>query len=149
MRRWTLLPILIAVGAAGAALPSPAQAADVPAAAVQFNRDILPILSDNCFPCHGPDQAKRKADLRLDFPETAFADRGGYRVIVPGDSSKSMLFTRITSEDKKQRMPPARSGRMLTPAQIELVRRWIEQGAQWQKHWSLIPPQRPALPETH
>src|SRR5215510_9760396 len=119
----TLFLIAPPLGAAGPASPP-----------VEFNRDIRPILSDACFHCHGPDKAKRKADLRLDTEEGAFADRGGYHALVPGKPDASELLRRITAKDEAERMPPARSGRQLTPAQIDLVRRWIEQGARWQKH---------------
>jgi hypothetical protein len=107
---------------------------------VVFNRDVRPVLSDTCFPCHGPDPGKRKAGLRLDTAD------GGRRTVVPGKPAESELFRRITAADEKERMPPAKSGRRLTPAQVELLRRWIEQGAAWQPHWAYLPPQRPALP---
>ncbi len=113
---------------------------------VEFNRDIRPILSDTCFHCHGPDKAKRKANLRLDTEEGARADLGGYHALVPGDAAKSELLQRLIAKDEKERMPPKQLGRPLTDRQIQLVRRWIEQGAKWQKHWSFIPPQRVAPP---
>jgi hypothetical protein len=113
---------------------------------VEFNRDIRPILSDNCFACHGPDKNQRKADLRLDTEEGAFADRGGYQVLVPGKLDQSVLFERVTDENVKTRMPPAKFGKQLTPRQTDLIRRWIEQGAKWQKHWSLLAARRPELP---
>ncbi len=84
--------------------------------------------------------------MRLDTQAGAFADRGGYRVIQPGQAAQSELFQRISAADAKVRMPPASTGRRLSPREIELVRRWIDGGAQWQAHWSLLPPQRPALP---
>ncbi len=124
-----------------------APAAEPPAQTVEFNRDIRPILADKCFYCHGPDQGRRKAKLRLDTQAGAFADRAGRPAIVPGDLAKSELFRRITAEDEEERMPPIASGRKLTPQQIRLLRRWIKQGAKWQKHWSFIPLVRPALPE--
>jgi hypothetical protein len=125
-----------------------ALAGDDPGAArVEFNRDIRPILSDACFRCHGPDRAKRKADLRLDLEEGAFADRDGERPIVPGDPDRSELYQRISSADAEEHMPPLGADRQLSPREVALVRRWIEQGARWQKHWSLIPPRRPSLPE--
>jgi hypothetical protein len=114
---------------------------------IEFNRDIRPILSDICFPCHGPDKATRVINLRFDTEAGALADLGGRHAIVPGDLARSEMYQRITAKDEAIRMPPARSGRKLTDIQIDLIRRWIEQGAKWQKHWSFIAPQRPALPE--
>src|SRR5207302_8063460 len=119
------------------------------APAVEFNRDIRLILSDNCFACHGPDKNQRKADLRVDTEEGTFADRGGYHVIVPGKPEQSELYRRITSTDDSLRMPKPKFGKELSKRQIELIRVWIEQGAKWQKHWSLIPPQRPGLPSVN
>jgi hypothetical protein len=107
---------------------------------VEFNHDIRPILSDICFKCHGPDQARRKADLRLDTEE------GSRHVLTPGKAAQSELYRRISATDDSERMPPPSSGRKLTAQQVELIRRWIEQGAKWQKHWSLIPPARSPLP---
>src|SRR5262249_54102483 len=112
---------------------------------VQFNRDIRPILSDNCFQCHGPDKANRKAGLRLDTEEGAFGDRGGYHAVVAGKPEQSELGRRLTAGGK-ERMPPASSGHKVNDRQVELIRQWIAQGAKWQKHWSLIAPERPALP---
>jgi hypothetical protein len=125
---------------------SPATAADDIPQTILFNRDIRPILSDHCFLCHGPDKTQRKARLRLDLEESAMADRGGYHAVLPGQPEKSEVILRITERDAKRRMPPVSTGRKLTPRQVELLRRWIAQGANWQKHWSLIPPQRPGLP---
>jgi hypothetical protein len=123
-----------------------AVAAEPLPAVLLFNRDIRPILSDNCFSCHGPDKARRKADLRLDTEAGAFADLGGSRAIVPGNPDKSELLRRVAADSGRERMPPAQSGRRLTERQIQLLRRWIEQGAKWQAHWSLISPKRPSLP---
>ncbi|MEO2046127.1 MAG: PSD1 and planctomycete cytochrome C domain-containing protein, partial [Pirellulales bacterium] len=95
-----------------------------------------------CYHCHGPDAENRQADLRLDTREGALADLGGYAALVPGNSQQSELWTRMLSNDADERMPPADSGKQLKPEQIELVRRWIEQGADWSVHWSLEPPQR-------
>ena len=117
------------------------------AQAVEFNRDIRPILSDTCFTCHGPDAANRKTKLRFDTEAGAFADLGGYRAIVPGDLAKSEMYRRISAKDEAVRMPPVYSGRKLTERQIELIRLWIEQGAKWQRHWSFILPQRPSPPQ--
>jgi len=109
---------------------------------VRFDRDVRPILSENCFECHGPDAAKRKADLRLDTGEL------GQAVVVAGKPGESELFRRITHADPTERMPPQESGRMLTPANIETLRGWIEQGGEWGKHWAFIPPKRPVVPAT-
>jgi len=123
---------------------TPPQAA---AKKVDFNRDIRPILSDTCFKCHGPDAQQRMANLRLDETEGLFVDRGGYRIIVPGDAVKSKLYEKISSTDDAVRMPPVYSGRTLTPKQIELFKEWIDQGAKWDTLWSFVPPKRPAVPE--
>ena len=114
--------------------------------AIEFSRDIRPIFSDNCFTCHGPDVKMRQADLRLDIPKGPFEERNGYRIITPGESSKSRLFQRISSQDEAVRMPPAWSGRALTKEQIERIRQWIDRGAKWEMHWSFIAPQLPPLP---
>src|SRR5262245_57652978 len=95
---------------------------------IDFDRDVRPILSDNCFKCHGPDSAKRKAGLRLDTREGATADHDGHRAITPGNLGQSELNRRIVSDDSEERMPPAASGKSLTKTQIEVLRRWIEQG---------------------
>ncbi len=107
---------------------------------VLFNRDVRPILSDNCFECHGPDSAKRKADLRLD------TGAPGQAIITAGKTSGSELFKRITHADPEERMPPVDSGRVLAPGDIETLRTWILQGAKWAKHWAFIPPSQPAIP---
>ncbi len=119
---------------------SSAAAGESVPASVEFNRDIRPILSDHCYPCHGPDAARRKADLRLDTEAGALADLGGRQAVVPGEPAKSELFRRITASDSAERMPPAKFGRRLTEQHIQLLRRWIEQGAKWQPHWSLLVP---------
>ncbi|MCH7726050.1 MAG: PSD1 domain-containing protein [Planctomycetes bacterium] len=110
---------------------------------VQFNRDIRPILAENCFQCHGPDSGTREAELRLDKKDGLFAklDGGGVAVAAK-DLKHSELYQRITSADQDERMPPADSGKQLSKEQIDLVRRWIEQGAAWQGHWAFIPPKQ-------
>ena len=110
-------------------------------AAIDFNRDIRPILSDNCFTCHGPDEKRRMANLRLDQKEG-----GAFRVITPGDSSHSKLYERISTEKKAMRMPPA-SATSLTPKQIAVFKEWIDGGAKWDAHWAYIPPVRQELPQ--
>lgn len=127
----------------GALLAGTASAAE----AVSFNRDIRPILSDACFTCHGPDTSKLQAGLRLDQREAAIAQaESGAKAIVPGDSVASELLRRVTSDDDSIRMPPPETGKRLTPQQIDLLRRWIDQNAEYQSHWAFIPPQRPELP---
>ncbi|MCA9217036.1 MAG: DUF1549 domain-containing protein, partial [Planctomycetales bacterium] len=121
-----------------------AQADDV----VQFGRDVRPIFSDSCFQCHGPDRDAREADLRLDRRESVLAERDDGQLIVPRQPDSSELIRRLTASDPDERMPPADSQRQLTKEQIDLVRRWIEQGASWQEHWSFVSPQRPTPPKT-
>ena len=113
----------------------PVRAADPP---VDFARDVLPILSDNCFHCHGPDEKARKAKLRLDTKEGAFRVRDGEAVIVPGKSAESELVRRITADDPDEVMPPPKSNRKLTPQQIETLKRWVDQGAKWGQHWAFV-----------
>ncbi|MFN7565154.1 MAG: PSD1 and planctomycete cytochrome C domain-containing protein, partial [Prosthecobacter sp.] len=109
-----------------------------------FNRDIRPILSENCFACHGFDPKHREGDLRLDTFEGATEDRDGARGIVPGDLSKSDAWQRIISEDKDEVMPPPKSHKPpLTAKQRETIKAWIEQGAKYEAHWAFIPPQKP------
>ena len=116
---------------------------------VEFNRDIRPILSDKCFACHGPDASNRKTKLRFDIESSAKAElKSGVFAIVPGDPEKSELIRRITAGNTTLRMPPAYAGReKLIDSEIDLMRRWIGQGAHWQPFWSFIPPRRPAPPD--
>jgi len=116
---------------------------------VDFNRDVRPVLSDVCFHCHGPDEQQRKADLRLDLSDDLFSDRGSGRVLVAGTPESSQLYRRIMSEDPSEVMPPPESGRSLTSTQKEMLRRWIEQGASFQQHWSFQAPVSPILPAVH
>jgi mono/diheme cytochrome c family protein len=143
--RWALLAGVLALG------PGYAQEPVKSAALVDkvlFNRDVRPILSDNCFKCHGPDAKANKSGLRLDSREEALkplADGG--RAIVPGKPAESELYQRITTKEKADVMPPPKSNKKLTPAQIDTLRRWIEQGAEYQGHWAFVAPQRPPLPK--
>ena len=113
--------------------------------AVEFNRDIRPILSDKCYACHGPDENKRLTKLRFDTEEGALADLGGRFAIVPGSPGQSGIVSRITTDIEAQRMPPVYSGKELTEHEVDLLRRWVSQGAKWQRHWAFIPPRRPEL----
>jgi hypothetical protein len=113
---------------------------------LQFNRDIRPILSDKCFSCHGLDTKHRKAELRLDTPEGALADHKGTRAIVPGDINKSALWARITAKDEADVMPPPDAHKPTTPAERETLKKWIEQGAKYQKLWSFEPLHEPKVP---
>ena len=116
---------------------------------VDFGRDIGPILAANCFDCHGPDEEQRQADLRLDTPEgiTATLESQGFAV-VPGDPVASKLIQMITSQDPDVRMPPEGSEKTLTQQEIDLLTRWVEQGAEWKKHWAFEPIRREEVPQT-
>ncbi|MEE2641043.1 MAG: PSD1 and planctomycete cytochrome C domain-containing protein [Planctomycetota bacterium] len=112
-----------------------------------FNREILPLLSENCFACHGPDENVREAGLRLDLEESALEKlESGNRAIVAGQSSRSELITRIFSEDEDLLMPPPDSGKNLSPAEKEKIRKWVDQGAAWSRHWAFVPPNKPEIP---
>lgn len=118
------------------------------AESISFNRDIRQVLSNNCFKCHGPDEEIRKNAPRLDLQETATAaNDDGVAPIVPGDPSVSEAYVRITSDDPNKMMPPPDSGKALTEDEMELIRRWIESGAEYETHWSYTAPVRPAIPE--
>ncbi|TDJ74582.1 MAG: DUF1553 domain-containing protein [Planctomycetota bacterium] len=141
-------------GAAGLPPASPERIAEALAALddaggpVDFNRDVRPILAANCFQCHGHDPEHRKAGLRLDTYEGAFAEGdGATALIVPGDAARSILVHRILAADEDDRMPPADSGRELDERERGLLVRWIVDGAKWEEHWSFIAPEVPPLPE--
>jgi len=127
-----------------ALLPLSAAAAQGPGgtANIEFNRDIRPILSENCFYCHGQDPNHRKADLRLDVRAEALKGKA----FVPGKPDESELVKRVFTADHDDVMPPPKSNRTLTPAQKELLKRWVAEGAEYQAHWAYLAPQRPALP---
>src|SRR4051794_37726328 len=140
--RLRLAPVVIALLGVGvfASLAGPARGGDEDA--IEFNRDIRPILSENCFACHGPDSVARKAELRLDRREVA-VEMGA---IVPNDPEASELVARLETDDRSMRMPPRSSNKTLTQAQKDLLKRWIAAGAEYQPHWSFIAPERPAPP---
>lgn len=112
---------------------------------VDFAREVRPILSENCFHCHGPDEKARKGDLRLDRKEGALADLGGYAAVVPGKPKESELLARITSSDPDERMPPAKSKLALTEKEIATLKEWIASGASWEGHWAFEPVKRPEV----
>ena len=154
VRRW------IDTGAEWGSDVAAADAGGTPVAArtVDFAREVRPLLSENCFTCHGPDEQARQRGLRLDVQEGPFADRGefGGPVIIAGNAADSLLIHRITASDLSVRMPfrrglgtsvvPGRDEDTLTDAEVETLGLWIDQGAEWQSHWAFIPPERPALP---
>jgi Protein of unknown function (DUF1553)/Protein of unknown function (DUF1549)/Planctomycete cytochrome C len=109
---------------------------------VDFNRDVRPILSENCFRCHGPDEKQRKAKLRLDSRDGALA-----KVVVSNQPGKSEFVRRILAENNSERMPPADSGKKLSAAQIDVLKRWVEQGAEYKGHWAFVAPVRPEVPK--
>ena len=142
-----LLPVLSSVeGLAPAAAQDPARAV-APPGRVQFNRDVRPILSDFCFACHGPDPKSRKADLRLDVKDGVFGEyEKGKTAVVPGKLDRSEIWAKISSADTKELMPPPKSGKKLSKLQVETLKRWIEEGAAWQGHWSFEPLPSVAVP---
>ena len=148
MRRGRILALAAAALPFGLALTGTpratiqAQGAPAPVT-VSFNREILPILANNCFACHGPDEKKRETKFHFDTQEGMFAKRG---VIERGNAADSLLIEKITDPNPKDRMPPPESGHSLTARQIESLRRWIDEGAKWDTHWAFVSPTRPELP---
>ena len=148
--RGSVLALAAAGGAAAlaAAYPAGLAARSQPAPAVDFQRDVRPILADNCFSCHGPDESTRQAGLRLDTREGAFGARPRGAAVVPGDAEASLLRQRITQADERLRMPPpALSGKTLSAGEIDVLTRWIEDGASWERHWSFEPVAERAPPD--
>ena len=118
------------------------------ARAVDFDREVRPILAANCFKCHGPDDAVRKAGLRLDVRTRAIQElKSGHRAIVPGDPAKSELIARVTNRDPAAVMPPAKVGKRLSDKDVATLKKWIEQGAEYSLHWSYVKPVRSPLPD--
>jgi hypothetical protein len=151
MKRLTSPLLLSATFTVVIALRAALTAAQAPTAAptVDYNWDVKPILSDNCFRCHGPDEKSRRAGLRLDNSDSAYAALSGRterHAIVPGDPEHSELVKRITADTPAVRMPPASTNKTLTTQQIETLKQWIAQGAKYKPHWAYITPTRPAVP---
>lgn len=139
MRSFTRLSALLLI------LQAPAQ---LSAERIRYDRDIRPILSENCFACHGPDEHERKAKLRLDVKDGGmYADRKGVIAVVPGKPEESELLYRLTTDDKDDIMPPPKAEKILKPEEIALIKKWIEQGAEWEGHWSYQKPSKSSTPE--
>ena len=149
-KKWVRTSATAVVGLTLAACSVPAfaglAAAESSASATKpgYNRDIRPVLSENCFACHGPDKNQRKGKLRLDVREAALEKDA----IVPGKPNESEIVKRIYTTNADDAMPPPESHKTLTPHQKELLERWIAEGAEYEPHWAYIKPTRPALPET-
>lgn len=143
VRRFLLCILAICLLAGGA------YAADATAIPdrIDFNRDVRPILSDNCYFCHGPDRNKRKADLRLDTKDGIFSHIKDAITVVPGKPDQSELFRRVTASDPSERMPDPKSNKRLSDHDIATLKKWIEQGAPWQGQWAYLKPVRPPVPD--
>jgi hypothetical protein len=151
VRRRPWLALALFVGGAGLAAPMAAQhdgvaPAAAPPPAIDYARDVRPILAPHCYTCHGPDEQKRKADLRLDRRDAAFAVRDGGAAFVAGDPDGSLALQRILSSDPDEHMPPPDAGEALKPAEVATLRAWLAAGAPWSEHWAFVPPQRPTPP---
>ena len=149
-RFWNLsaLPCILAVSMLVAQAAAAAEDRKVVGGKVDFNRDIRPILSENCYKCHGPDNEARKAKLRFDIRAEALKPaKSGTVAIVPGAPDKSEIIARVTAPDPDDRMPPLKTGKKLNDIQVELLKRWVAQGAPYATHWAYVKPMRPALPE--
>ncbi|MFN7625008.1 MAG: DUF1549 domain-containing protein, partial [Acidobacteriota bacterium] len=144
-RHLKFLILLLAVAGLAWFRPATVNSANTADASIRFGRDVLPILAAHCFSCHGPEEGNRKAGLRLDLEESAKAPRRAGTPIKPGDPAASLIMARITSADPDLVMPPASAHRKISPAQIELLRRWIAAGAPWGRHWSFEPVVAPPL----
>lgn len=144
---WSPMPGHASLAALGTVLLTVQAESSSDADRVQFNRDVRPILADNCYACHGPDRNQRKADLRLDTPEDLARVVGDIEAVRAGRLQESELLRRLLAESPEERMPPPASDKQLTQAQIDLLRRWIVEGAAWQGHWAYLPIVRPEPPQ--
>jgi len=140
--------VLLGVALVSPPVGRPSFAGDAAATVkVDYIREVRPILAKNCFACHGPDEAKRAKGLRLDLRDSAIKPlKSGDAAIVPGDPDSSALYLRITEEDETLRMPPKKTGERLGKLETETLRRWVEQGAVYAQHWSLVAPRALPLP---
>ena len=148
MPRIRISPLALAFTACGLTVAVWPHAAAPAAEVIRFDRDILPVLADKCFACHGPDAGHRQADLRLDTFAGATADRDGARAIVPANPQASELITRIHSTDPDVAMPPPDSNKQLSDAEKDLLERWIADGAAYDAHWAYRPLIRPQIPSS-
>jgi hypothetical protein len=143
---WPLFAVIVAAVGCCAAKADPAGRPPAVATKIDFTRQVRPILANNCFPCHGLDEKKRQAGLRLDLRESAVGKTAsGNQAIAPGKPAASPLLQRVEATGALQ-MPPAATGKRLTPAQVAILRQWIAQGAVYKPHWAFVRPQRPPLP---
>ena len=134
LQRWVIVSLLVG-GSVGAA-------------EIDFARDIQPILSENCYQCHGPSTTSRKGGLRLDLQEGALgAGKSGKMAIVPGKAEQSELIRRLSSTDPDVVMPPPETGKKPSADQVRLLKRWIQAGSQWGQHWAFVPPALPTVPK--
>ena len=140
------MPSSLVLALASLVAASPSAAQDAAGPTVDFQRQVRPILADNCFQCHGPDERTRQVRLRLDTEEGAFAERPAGHPIVRGDAGASLLYQRVTHADSRLRMPPAHTNKTLGDEQIDVLRRWIDEGASWDQHWAFKPVVRPGVP---
>ncbi len=148
-RRWILYFLTCLLAANGSPVVWTAEPVDEATRRLEFNRDIRPILSDKCFACHGLDSKKREADLRLDEASNALQDRGGYAAIVPGKPESSSVWARIISQDPDEVMPPPKSHKALSDEEKRIIKQWIEEGAEFQKHWAFEVPRDYPIPAVH
>src|SRR5687767_8861686 len=148
MRNGVAIGVVLAVIVGATLRGAPAAEVAKPSAGrkIDYNQDIRPILSENCFRCHGFDPANRAAELRLDTKEGLFGVRDETYPVVPGKPDDSVLYMRITSDDDDYRMPHKKSNKKLTEKQIATIKQWIEEGADWKPHWAYVPPVRPEVP---
>lgn len=130
-----------------AGLPGAARGWAADGQPIDFNREIRPLLSDRCWVCHGPDENTREAGLRLDTMEGALSTKRDRAMIKPGDAAQSEVFKRISASDPDDKMPPPGSNLSLSAEEVDLIRRWIDQGANWDRHWAFVPPGDIAVPE--
>lgn len=143
-----LLAFLLWIAACGSPPAEPSVEAQLASLGeIDYNFHVKPILSQNCYLCHGPDESSREADLRLDVADSAYAVHDSLPAITPGDLEKSLLFHRINASDPDERMPPPEAHKELTSLEIAILERWIENGAPYKRHWSFIAPEQPPVPE--